>query len=384
MTYAPKVSVAIVSQGRPAHLENCLTALRHQTYADFELVLVGDHCPDAFKTLVKYHHTTAKNISASRNISLSLSAGEIIAFIDDDAIPDRVWLERLIAPFADPSLGSATGYTRQRNGISRQWGASRFDRSGNDLPFATDPEETCIFAAESETPVKLLGTTMAIRRTAIFDIGGFDESFLYFLDETDLKMRLDKRGYSCAIVPGAQVQHLKAESPVRDAKHTIIAPDILTRSQDHFRAKHREGDAESNPAVPMTQSGDTFLRFPVFQTPHVVLVARQGDQNWVNEQVATLLRKNVCLTVMEIRRSPAYFQHRFENGHWTYSGGLYGRSIRSQPLVYPWRFSSRVSAEICNISRQNPVDCTVFNQRGNFDSILPCLSSLKNHNVIQY
>jgi len=48
---------------------------------------------------------------------------------------------------------------------------------------------------------------MAVRRSVLADLGGFDPRFRFYLDETDLNLRLAARGLYTALVPLAQVHH---------------------------------------------------------------------------------------------------------------------------------------------------------------------------------
>ncbi|MCK4861063.1 MAG: glycosyltransferase family 2 protein, partial [Rhodobacteraceae bacterium] len=91
---ASPVSLIIVSQKRPEHLLRLLQSLRHQTHDSFEVIVVTDTEPSPFVNHVKYIPFTNANISAARNAGIAVAAGEIIAFCDDDAIPDPPWLER--------------------------------------------------------------------------------------------------------------------------------------------------------------------------------------------------------------------------------------------------------------------------------------------------
>ncbi|WP_372887787.1 glycosyltransferase family 2 protein, partial [Shimia sp.] len=127
MSQSP-VSVVIVSRGRPQALARCLTGLSQQTHPSFETIVVADPSgcaavnDGAFSGLVKLVAFDEANISAARNLGIARAAGELVAFIDDDAVPEPTWLAHLVAPFdSDPEVMAAGGFVRGRNGISFQW-----------------------------------------------------------------------------------------------------------------------------------------------------------------------------------------------------------------------------------------------------------------------
>ena len=110
MTAATWVSLVIVSRGRAAALRRLLSSLEFQTHPTFEVVIVSDQ-PDLsgypFCERVRHQHFDTPNISAARNIGVSMARCDLVAFCDDDAVPDPWWLERLIGVFADPEVGAA-------------------------------------------------------------------------------------------------------------------------------------------------------------------------------------------------------------------------------------------------------------------------------------
>jgi Predicted glycosyltransferases len=57
---------------------------------------------------------------------------------------------------------------------------------------------------------------MAFRRNVLVELGGFDPAFHYFLDETDLNMRLARAGHATALVPLAEVHHGFAANRMRN------------------------------------------------------------------------------------------------------------------------------------------------------------------------
>ena len=100
------VSVIIVSRERPDALRRCLLGISQLQYRAFEVVVVA--CPagiavaEASQALpdIKCVAFSEANISAARNQGLVYAAGEIVAFIDDDAVPEPKWQHHLVAPAA--------------------------------------------------------------------------------------------------------------------------------------------------------------------------------------------------------------------------------------------------------------------------------------------
>jgi glycosyltransferase involved in cell wall biosynthesis len=109
------VSVVIVSRGRPHSLARTLTGISQLQYWNFEVVVVAD--PDGIKSAQKLPFAdTLKlvafdepNISAARNRGLLHAAGEIVAYIDDDAVPEPMWLRHLVAPAARSDVAAMGG-----------------------------------------------------------------------------------------------------------------------------------------------------------------------------------------------------------------------------------------------------------------------------------
>ena len=122
-------SVVVVSHGRPKWLARCLRALRQLVHPTFEIVVVAD---TASLRQVDVSGTKATafdvaNISKARNLGLSQSAGQMLAFIDDDAVPEPLWLKHLEQAFEDTGADAVVGYVRGRNGISFQSRVSSVD-----------------------------------------------------------------------------------------------------------------------------------------------------------------------------------------------------------------------------------------------------------------
>ena len=109
------VTVVICSRNRPALLRECLRAVSRLDPRSDE-VLVVDNSPGdkdtedaAIEFGARYTIEAVTGLSRARNRGLAESNTDIVAYLDDDAIPERDWLGVLLAPFEDESLAASTG-----------------------------------------------------------------------------------------------------------------------------------------------------------------------------------------------------------------------------------------------------------------------------------
>ncbi|MEO0357534.1 MAG: glycosyltransferase [Pseudomonadota bacterium] len=209
----PEVSVVVVSQGRPDDLALCLTALHQQQAAPaFEIIIVGDAQAQSavarhvLADCVTVIRDDTPNISLLRNLGIAQASAPIVAFIDDDAIALPYWLSRLTTGFADPRVQATGGYVRKPDGVSYQW-TQRVIR--------TDGRCVAPAASDAHRPIKLEGTNMAVRRSWFVTNGGFDQAFAFYLDETDLCLRLVQSNAAVILCDDADVIHGFSASPRR-------------------------------------------------------------------------------------------------------------------------------------------------------------------------
>lgn len=112
------------------------------------------------------------NISKARNLSVALAAGEIVVFIDDNAVPEPTWLGHLVAPFVEPDVAAAGGFVRGRNGISWQWCAESVDRIGVATEIPLESDKTVILCPNPTRAIRRQGTYMAFRPAGFADLWG--------------------------------------------------------------------------------------------------------------------------------------------------------------------------------------------------------------------
>jgi len=243
-----RASVVVASLGRPAELMRCLRALQLQTHRDFEVVVVADEgalaeVRTAYPGTVKTVAFGEANIATARNLGLSDCAAPVVAFIDDDAIPEPTWLQRLTEPFGDGGVAAAGGFVRGWTGIRMSYAGKAVDALARERPLDVAGDAPFLPDVPAGSAVITIGTNCAFRADDLRAIGGFDPAFAFHLDETDVNLRLARRGVRTAVVPGAEVIHCQAAGPRRSADRMPKSLFDIGRSSAVFLRRHAPGDA---------------------------------------------------------------------------------------------------------------------------------------------
>lgn len=100
----PKVSVIVPVYGVEQYISRCIGSILHQTYTDWELILVDDGSPDKSGTIcdeyasrderIRVFHQENGGVSSARNKGLDTAKGEWICFLDgDDALEETTLSE---------------------------------------------------------------------------------------------------------------------------------------------------------------------------------------------------------------------------------------------------------------------------------------------------
>lgn len=236
-----KISIVINTYNRGFSLPKTLASFEKLNYRNFEVVIVNgpstDNTTEVVESIagrVKYLECEEINISKSRNIGIAASAGEIIAFIDDDAIPESNWLQELNAKYADPRVGGVGGPVFDENGFGFQAQYIISDRFGESRFFPICPEIDLLNFPYARMFPAMMGVNSSFRREVLFQIGGFDEYFAYYLDETDVCLRVIDAGYRIDYAPLAFVHHKFLPSHLRDHRKVIKNIYPCVRSQVYY------------------------------------------------------------------------------------------------------------------------------------------------------
>jgi glycosyltransferase involved in cell wall biosynthesis len=106
----PLVTVVVACPGDSAMLRECLAGIAAQTWDRVETLVLPDGPLDGIASeSVRVIPTGKVRPAEKRNAGIAAANGEIIAFIDDDAHPDRHWLEYAVKYFGDETVGAVGG-----------------------------------------------------------------------------------------------------------------------------------------------------------------------------------------------------------------------------------------------------------------------------------
>lgn len=241
----PTISIVINTLNRGPVLQKTLESFRWLKYqGQFEVVVVNGPSTDnseeviaAWAPHIRAGKCDVANLSVSRNVGICMARGDIVAFIDDDAIPEPEWLEQLAEAYRDPMVGAVGGLVYNHTGYDFQYRYCLIDRFGNADLTPEGPTPHLSFPKSHKFP-HLLGCNSSFRRSALLEIKGFDEEYEYFLDETDVCLRIVDAGYIIAQLPCAYVHHKYAASNIRGDNKVVKFRYPILKNKFYFTLKH--------------------------------------------------------------------------------------------------------------------------------------------------
>jgi glycosyltransferase involved in cell wall biosynthesis/GT2 family glycosyltransferase len=237
------VAVIINTLNRADSLENTLSSLQYLDHEHFEVVVVNGPSTDrteqvlaAWNRSIKIGRCPEANLSMSRNIGIAIASADYVAFIDDDSIPEPEWLSQAVAAFDTDDIAAAGGRVFDSTGYNYQYQYANANRLGNCKWQLTNASPNQCFPMSFEFPY-LQGTNMVYKRNLLLEIGGFDETFEYYLDETDVCLRLIDAGYMVRQLADAYVHHKHAPSHIRTKQVPKYRYPVL-KSKIYFSNSH--------------------------------------------------------------------------------------------------------------------------------------------------
>jgi glycosyltransferase involved in cell wall biosynthesis len=201
---SPAVSVIVCTRNGHRTLRDCLAGLARLNYPDCEVIVVDDGSRPGIAAIcgefpgVRCLRQEAAGLGMARNAGASVAGGTILAYTDDDCLPDADWLRFLVRAFDDPGVGAAGG--------------------PNVPPRPVTAAQACVMAAPG-APAQVLrndreaehipGCNLAVRASVFAEVGGFGAEYHAAGDDVDFCWKVLSRGWRIAPVPAAVVWHYR-------------------------------------------------------------------------------------------------------------------------------------------------------------------------------
>lgn len=141
------------------------------------------------------------------NLGVKKSKGSILAFLNNDARPDKNWVRAAVRRFEESSrIGAVASRVLDWDGdkvdfidAGLTWfGMGYKPHTGQAIPSQPDTPHDVLFGT---------GSAMFVRRDVYQQLGGFDERFFMFFEDVDLGWRLNLKGYRYAYEPESLAFH---------------------------------------------------------------------------------------------------------------------------------------------------------------------------------
>jgi GT2 family glycosyltransferase/tetratricopeptide (TPR) repeat protein len=242
----PGASIVIPVWNQWQMTKGCLESLRPTLGVRDEVIVVDNGSVDAtakglaaFPWVKVITNDENRGFAIACNQGLAAATGEAVVFLNNDTLLTPRWLDSLLAPFADPSVGAtgprsnmvsgpqlvepvdyAMGRTAELRRFARAWGATHRDQT-----------------AEVS---RLVGFCLAVRHDALDQVGGFDEGFaIGGFEDDDLCARLRTGGWRLLIAHESFVHHHGHATFDANGLDWFA---IQNANKDRFLAKHTAGE----------------------------------------------------------------------------------------------------------------------------------------------
>jgi glycosyltransferase involved in cell wall biosynthesis len=159
------------------HLQEAIESVLDQDYENTEVIVIVDgnnklHDKiskeySSFEKFLLHNNESNQGLSQSRNTGVNISTGEIIAFLDDDAVAEETWIEELVRTYRRRDALAVGGK------MVPQWIAGKPDYLPAEFYWLVGVTHRG-FPTEEREVRNTFGSNISFKRTVFQSIGGFD------------------------------------------------------------------------------------------------------------------------------------------------------------------------------------------------------------------
>ncbi|MBN2615544.1 MAG: glycosyltransferase family 2 protein [Bacteroidales bacterium] len=258
----PQVSIIIVNFNSEEYLPGCLDSIANQVRnIEYEIIIVDNASQPSSIQFVRDNYSEVRLIINDKNLGFGAAnnrgakeaRGKYLFFLNPDTLLlDNAALrfyqfleeEKPEAVACGGSLISSEGHpiTSYGNFPSLlqevgDMGFRRFFQSYYDRYLSIGKK-----ADELQTPIRvpyITGADIFVRKQVFFEVGGFDENFFLYYEETDLFYRLHQKGLVSFLLPDVKIIHLEGPALMKENKLNLEKWPVWEQSKYYYYRKHK-------------------------------------------------------------------------------------------------------------------------------------------------
>lgn len=262
-----------------------MESLHDQSYTNYEIIVVNGPSTDETDNVLKRYSNIKvilqkelNGLSFARNLGIRVSKGEIIAFIDDDAVANVDWIKLIASSYTDSKIGGVGGLVYGPGKTHFQFDNGVIDKCG--IPDAIRNLDKTVKKGEYSI---MMGTNCSFRKSVIYEVGGFDPYFRYYHDESELCVRVIKAGYTIMYQRDAFVVHYMVEGHNRKSPYDLNWSEIV-KNVIYYTMKNFGDEAQSYTTRPACSMYLWLKRFRI---------------NYTNREISFGQFTRICIEVIK-------------------------------------------------------------------------------------
>lgn len=230
----PLVSIIIVTHNSTGYLDGCLASLKSsRSKISYQVIVVSNGAEPLPVSFCRKHSQVTflqppdnHGFGSACNLGVSLARGQYLFFLNPDTELKTPVLRKLINAFKHhPHAGviapflldsSHTPYplqgTADLNPVTAIFSLSFIHRLFPGNPIARRYWLQGVNRSRAHQVSVVPGSAFMVKKSVFTKVGGFDENFFLYFEESDLCRRIKKLGYQLFIEPQAQVVHFWGKS----------------------------------------------------------------------------------------------------------------------------------------------------------------------------
>ncbi len=246
----PLVTVIVLNWNGKELLKDCLESLEKVEYPDYNVLVVDNGSNDGSVSYVQTEFPDVELLILDQNYGYAKgnnrgfeyaksSGAEFVIILNNDTIVDADFIEPLLNPFKDESIGQTVPKIYYADEKEKIWYA------GGKINYWTGfitHEGIREVDAEKFNKIKITdyatGCCFCMRVNDFSNFNGFDESFSMYGEDADLSMRVQNNGLKVLFVPDSKIYHKVSASIGGAFSLTKIKRKVLANAKIQFKYAH--------------------------------------------------------------------------------------------------------------------------------------------------